>query len=172
MGRRYLLTRAAAVALIVARCCVPLARAVPVLDAEMDALESLASAWSKFNGTKTWSSGSDCDTMHSVFCDEEGHVVAIRLDSNLISGTVPSSLGSLVALVNLSPVPPPHPPLQSPPSKLSCLSTPSAEPHVSQVSMRPSRHSATALALSVLDYNELTGQIPDSLSELTNLEGL
>ncbi|CAI7858722.1 unnamed protein product [Closterium sp. NIES-54] len=69
--------RAAVVALVLARCSMPLARAAPVVDAEIEALESLAQEWKEAKGTSTWKRGRDCDSMDFLKCDGDGHVIAL-----------------------------------------------------------------------------------------------
>ncbi|CAI5479430.1 unnamed protein product [Closterium sp. Yama58-4] len=75
--RAMAVARAAVVALVVARCCIPLARAAPVLDTDMGVVAELAVAWNRTAACKTWVRGRDCDTMAGLLCDAQGHAVAM-----------------------------------------------------------------------------------------------
>ncbi|CAI7826268.1 unnamed protein product [Closterium sp. NIES-53] len=92
--------RAAVVALVVARCCMPLARAAPVVDAEMETLANLANAWSE--ETRTWMRDRDCDSMENVKCDGDGHVIALSVTGCALFGSLPTALLIFSHLKNLS----------------------------------------------------------------------
>ncbi|GJP53282.1 hypothetical protein CLOM_g12454 [Closterium sp. NIES-68] len=177
MGRAAMVARAVVVALLVARCCiVPLARAAPVLDPDMGVLEELASAWTRFDGTATWSRGTDCDAMAAVRCDADGHVVALNtsalednynpycnnllpeaitalghlawlsITDSCLNGTLPAALFSLPNLKHLN----------------------FTRNHFSG-SMPDSVGGATRLETLVLDSNDLGGPLPPSFSNLSSL---
>ncbi|CAI5510879.1 unnamed protein product [Closterium sp. Naga37s-1] len=91
--------RAVVVALVVARCCMPLARAAPVVDPDMGVVAELAVAWSGTAACNTWVCGRDCDTMAGLLCDAQGHAVAIDVQGVSI---VPARITQLEHLTSLS----------------------------------------------------------------------
>ncbi|GJP84264.1 hypothetical protein CLOP_g14333 [Closterium sp. NIES-67] len=165
--------RAAVVALMVARCCMPLAQAAPVLDPDMDALEDLASAWSSLDGSATWSRGTDCDSMAAVYCDDDGHVVALYIKSSELTGSLPPALFTLPNLV--------HVVLSGnqltgniPDTVGSATGLQSLLLDANQLSgtLPSSLGSLSALVNLILSTNGFSGSIPNSLSKLTSLEYL
>ncbi|CAI5978241.1 unnamed protein product [Closterium sp. NIES-64] len=80
MGRVAMAASAAVLALVVTRCCVPLAWAVPVVDPDSKpcgVVAELALAWNTTAACKTWVRGRDCDTMAGLRCDAQGRAVAM-----------------------------------------------------------------------------------------------
>ncbi|GJP53290.1 hypothetical protein CLOM_g12457 [Closterium sp. NIES-68] len=158
---------------MMARCCLlPLARAAPVLDSDMGVLEDLVSAWGTFNGSDTWSRGRDCRTMTAVYCDEDGHVIALDLRDNELTSTIPLEITSLEHLERLSIINSWL--IGSLPTFLFMM------PNIKDVVLPgnlligsiPDVGDATGLRSLVIDGNQLSGTLPSSLGTLSALANL
>ena len=115
------------------------------------ALEALYDATNGANwGTNTnWNSSAPLDEWHGVYTNANGRVTRLVLYGNGLTGSIPSSLGSLTNLIQLS---------------LSNNDLTGSIP--------PSLGSLTNLLVLDIANTQLTGSIPSSLGSLTNLENL
>ena len=126
-----------------------------------------------WNSNTNWNSSAPLDQWYGVTTDESGRVTALDLVENQLTGSIPSSLGSLTNLEFLY--------LQrnqlegSIPSSLGSLtSLRYLYLYDNQLtgSIPSSLGNLTNLKFLYLDINQLTGSIPSSLGNLTNLKGL
>ncbi|CAI5947133.1 unnamed protein product [Closterium sp. NIES-65] len=99
MGRGVVAARAAVLALVVAGCCAPFARAVPVVDPDMGVVAELAAVWNSTAACKTWIRGRDCNTFTGLRCDAQGHAVAIDVQG---VSTIPERIVQLEHMTSLS----------------------------------------------------------------------
>ena len=115
------------------------------------ALEALYDATNGANwGDKTnWNSSAPLDEWYGVFTSANGRVTRLVLTGNGLTGSIPSSLGSLTNLIQLS---------------LSNNDLTGSIPS--------SLGSLTNLLVLDIANTQLTGSIPSSLGSLTNLEDL
>ncbi|GJP59109.1 hypothetical protein CLOP_g7658 [Closterium sp. NIES-67] len=139
----------AAVALVVASCCMPLARPAPVVDPDMGVLEDLASVWRSLSGRDTWVRGGDCERMDLVRCDSNGHVIIIQISNSKIAASIPQSITALRYLAYLS-------------IKYSELTG----------SLPAALFTMPSLQHLVLTGNQLTGSIPETVGVATRLRTL
>ena len=96
-----------------------------------------------------WNSSEPIDQWHGVTTDPNGRVIELSLQSNQLSGSMPSSLGNLTNLRELY-------------------------LYYNQLNgeIPPSLGNLTNLTILDLDTNQLSGEIPSSLGNLTNLTEL
>ena len=120
-----------------------------VPDAERAALIDLYN----FTNSPGWNNKGGWDTMtgpecswYGIICTGDGHVEQIKLDSNNLQGTIPSSIRNLTNLLSLY---------------LSSNQLTGSIP--------PELGSMTNLQILNLSYNQLTGSIPPRLGSMTNL---
>jgi Leucine-rich repeat (LRR) protein len=104
------------------------------------------SGWASNKG---WMSSNSVCTWQYVRCDEANSIVELTLETNQLSGTIPSSLGQLTNLRSFD--------LYN--NKLSGT-------------IPSSLGQLTNLRLLTLETNQLSGTIPSSLGQLTNLTWL
>ena len=138
----------------------------------------LIDLWNATNGANwtrstNWISSEPLGAWHGVFTDDNGRVTHLTLGNNELTGSIPSSLGSLTNLQELR--------LDenqltgSIPSSLGSLTNlQELDLTANQLtgSIPSSLGSLTNLQRLWLWYNELTGSIPSSLGSLTNLQEL
>ena len=139
------------------------------------ALEALYDATNGANwaNNTSWNSSAPLDQWYGVFTNANGRVTQLVLTGNGLTGSIPSSLGSLTNLLFLS--------LSnndltgSIPSSLGSL-TNLQELSIAATqltgSIPSSLGSLTNLTQLDLHFNQLTGSIPSSLGSLTNLTTL
>ena len=98
---------------------------------------------------RDWLSNAPMVEWYGVTTDASGRVIELNLDSNQLTGTIPSSLGNLSELTNLS-------------------------LHRNQLtgSLPSSLGGLSKLEVLSLGGNQFTGQIPSSLGGLSNLTGM
>ncbi|CAI5950261.1 unnamed protein product [Closterium sp. NIES-64] len=173
MGRGVMAARAAVLALVVARCCMPpLARAVPVVDPDMGVVAELAAAWNRTAACKTWVRGRDCDTMPGLRCDAQGHAVAIDVQG---VSTIPTCIVQLHHMTSLS-ITRSDVRVAFPPAIL-------AMPNLKHLNLSTclmfgplwqsfDHTNSSALETINLGANGFDGGIPDSLSRITSLRHL
>ena len=96
-----------------------------------------------------WLSNAPMGEWYGVTTDDSGRVIELNLDSNQLTGTIPSSLGNLSELTSLS-------------------------LHRNQLtgSLPSSLGGLSQLEVLSLGGNQFTGQIPSSLGGLSNLTGM
>ncbi|CAI5518845.1 unnamed protein product [Closterium sp. Naga37s-1] len=159
MGKRgdvMMAARAAVVALLVARCCMLFARAAPVVDAEMEALENLAHECSDVYNRNTWMRDRDCDSMYAVRCDDDGHVIELVISECSLVGSLPTALLALPHLKELTAV-----------SIVRHLSS-----HDSPGELPAWIFSLTNLTSLDIQGNNFSGSIPEAISSLKQLREL
>lgn len=76
----------------------------PQRSQERTALTSIyeATGGSGWRSAENWNEGDPCwDYWYGVTCDEHGHVIALELSDNRLTGSLPSSLGLLTAMLKI-----------------------------------------------------------------------
>ena len=130
------------------------ATGTPVAAVDNDDRAALVDLYNATNGASwtnstNWNTSEPLDTWHGVTTDGNGRVTWLSLAANQLTGSIPSSLGSLTNLDRLQ-----------------------LDGNQLTGSIPSSLGSLTNLTRLDLFTNQLTGSIPSSLGNLTNLETL
>ena len=138
-----------------------------ILEAFYDATDG-----TNWTNNKDWKGAGSVCTWYGVEC-QNGEVISLELSDNNLSGSIPSSLGSLSSLERLElnenqltgEIPPELGDLTNLLSLILWDNQLTGE-------IPPELGDLTNLFFLFLDYNQLTGSIPSSLGRLSSLRGL